>query len=141
MKGSIALVILLFGAGFFGYLVSGQESSTTEEPSSSSSSEEIIRISKNYSLGSRVSGDALVGFESDEHLFPSERNLQLTIKWPQSGATNKVLTRVAVYTNSTASFGTAMLVLSGGTNQNFVTIGVQANNTRVWDYRYEIYAI
>lgn len=105
--------------------------------------EEIIKVSKNYSLGITKEGQILVGFGSNSHEFRNQTNAQVTIKWPANKPKpNLYLTSVKVYTNSTVvPPGTDMVVFKGGYDQPSIEFGLQANNTRLLEYSYAIYAI
>lgn len=103
---------------------------------------DVPKVSKNYSFGSIVTGAERMGFGSGAEYFEIERNVQFTIRWPESPPTPKrVFTRFVAYTNVSSTFGTGLIILEGGTNRDNVTIAIQSNSTMLFEWSYEVYGL
>lgn len=105
--------------------------------------EEIIKIPRRYTIGRREPGDKLVGWGSDSQQFRNETNAQVTVLWPAGPPNpNVFFTYADIYTNSTAEpFQSGMVLLRGNYSDNMIEFGVQANNTFLLEYKYELYAL
>lgn len=103
--------------------------------------EELPKASRNYSLGSIQPNQVLVGFGSNSYEFRNYTNVQITVEWPtENPREDFTFTWLSVYTNQSSTFGTAFVLISGGYNAPEIKFAVQANNTLLFEYKYEIYA-
>lgn len=104
--------------------------------------EEIPKVSRNYSFGFKTPGEQLVGFGSNSYEFRNFTNAQTTVQWPTGNIKeDTTFTYLAVYTNQTSTFGNALVMIDGTYNSPSIVFAVQANNTLLFEYKYEMYAL
>jgi Transcription activator MBF2 len=91
-----------------------------------------------YTLGSRQSGDGLVGINNGWAQYPSKQNLELTITYPinGSGAIVTYLQVLISQDNGTTGRG---YVVYGGIGYRYIKLVVEAWSTSYLRYDYAIY--
>lgn len=153
MKSIIVLAVLIFGANAVEdlskaeVLVVGPGSLAKFLKSNPNVTLTELEINRNpntrynqiwYTLGSRQSGDGLVGINSGWAQYTSKQNLELTITYPVNGA-GAVVTYIQVLVtqdNGTTGRG---YVVSGGIGYRYIRLIIEAWNTAYIKYDYAIY--
>ncbi|XP_063710113.1 uncharacterized protein LOC134838500 [Culicoides brevitarsis] len=93
-----------------------------------------------HSFGKHVEGENLVGFEARTINYPQDRNVVLTVNYPQPGIEGKRVTAIIIYVNQTSTMGKAFM-LDGGWDKIHAKFYVEANYTNLFDYDYKIYGV
>lgn len=93
-----------------------------------------------YTLGSRLSGDRLVGADSGWAAYPYKQNIELRIWYPANGVGAIVTNVQIIVTQDTGTTGRGYVVY-GGIGQRSIQVLVEAWNTAYIDYRYSIYGL
>lgn len=89
--------------------------------------------SRVYTIGRRVSGDALVGYARGTNSYPSLKNAWAVVRF-----TGKVITHVRVTVLQTSNIG-RLYVTAGGINRSYITFVIEAKSTRLFNFRADIY--
>ncbi|CAD7091658.1 unnamed protein product [Hermetia illucens] len=92
-----------------------------------------------YTVGNRVSGDALVATASDSQQWSSAQNVQLLLQYPRSGQ-GAVVTYAIVTVDQSSSLGEAYIV-SGGVGKRNIAIVVEARSTTYFRYAAQVYGL
>ncbi|XP_068157722.1 uncharacterized protein [Drosophila tropicalis] len=104
----------------------------TKHPEARSSTQSV-----RYSLGARISGDRLVAQGADVFTYPSVKDVSLQLTYPESG-TGAVVTYVELICSQDNTEGNAYVV-AGGIGQRFISIVLEANQTKNFSYQAQYY--
>jgi hypothetical protein len=93
-----------------------------------------------YTLGTRYSGDRLVGADSGWNAYPNKQNIELRVWYPTSGVGAIVNFVQVIVSQDTGTSGRGYVVY-GGIGQRNIQVLIEAWNTAYIDYRYSIYGL
>ncbi|BFG00099.1 uncharacterized protein DMAD_00174 [Drosophila madeirensis] len=90
-----------------------------------------------YTLGSRTTGDGLVAQGADVFSYPSSQDVSVQLTYPEEGA-GAIVTYVELICTQDNSEGNAYVV-AGGIGQRFISIILEASQTRNFSYQAQYY--
>ncbi|XP_016967064.1 uncharacterized protein LOC108035825 [Drosophila biarmipes] len=92
-------------------------------------------LSVRYNLGSRISSDTLVFQTADTFEFPRAQDISVQLKYPEKdGDSGAALSYVELVCTQDDYDGTAYVV-AGGIGQRFISIVLEAKNTKNFSYQ------
>ncbi|XP_043659805.1 uncharacterized protein LOC122624362 [Drosophila teissieri] len=92
-----------------------------------------------YNLGARIPGDALVAQTADTYEYQRAQDVSVQLTYPESG-TGAAVSYVELLCTQDSSEGTAY-VLAGGIGQRFISIVLEAQNTKYFSYQASYYGV
>ncbi|XP_017074215.1 uncharacterized protein LOC108109926 [Drosophila eugracilis] len=90
-----------------------------------------------YNLGARIPGDQLVAQGADVYEFPRSQDVSVQVTYPEAGS-GAVVSYVELLCTQDTSDGTAYVV-AGGIGQRFISIVLEAFNTKNFSYQASFY--
>ncbi|KAH8236887.1 hypothetical protein KR026_005684 [Drosophila bipectinata] len=94
-------------------------------------------LSVRYNLGARISGDRLVAQSADTYGYTQYQDVSLQLTYPESGS-GAIVSYVEITCTQDDSDGSAY-VIAGGIGQRFISIVLEANNTKNFSYQVQYY--
>ncbi|XP_016986638.1 uncharacterized protein LOC108049819 [Drosophila rhopaloa] len=90
-----------------------------------------------YNLGARIPSDRLVAQTADAFEYPQAQDVSLQLTYPEQGA-GAIVSYVELLCTQDSSEGTAYVV-AGGIGLRFISIVLEASNTRNFSYQVQYY--
>ncbi|XP_001354364.2 uncharacterized protein [Drosophila pseudoobscura] len=90
-----------------------------------------------YTLGARVTSDSLVAQGADVFSYPASQDVSVQLTYPEEGA-GAIVTYVELICTQDNSEGNAYVV-AGGIGQRFISIILEASQTRNFSYQAQYY--
>ncbi|KAH8250660.1 hypothetical protein KR038_010757 [Drosophila bunnanda] len=92
-----------------------------------------------YNMGARISGDQLVAQGADTFEYPRSQDVSMQLTYPEEG-TGAIVSYVEFVCTQDSNDGSAYVV-AGGIGQRFISIVLEASNTRNFSYQAQYYGL
>ncbi|KAH8362453.1 hypothetical protein KR200_011218 [Drosophila serrata] len=92
-----------------------------------------------YNMGARIPGDQLVAQGADHFEYPRSQDVSMQLTYPEEG-TGAIVSYVELVCTQDSNDGSAYVV-AGGIGQRFISIVVEASNTRNFSYQAQYYGV